>query len=209
MGILGPLDFSFLVTIVAAVTAPKTLLAVKEVRIGRGPGERKSCGGKIPNHYMATPLSSHLLPPPSSFSSNSQSPSISNPFLFPSSISFPALRSIYSSNPRTRKFPKTPLLAFSSNNSEASPFHDAFGSNPSPSKVSFSNSVLILETYFFLVKFRLELLILVNYFCFFSSFLKKNKKLYQYWWTCLDWKLGYLNCSWVEKVLCLDMIELF
>ncbi|XVE49279.1 hypothetical protein DITRI_Ditri01bG0070300 [Diplodiscus trichospermus] len=78
---------------------------------------------------MATPLSSHLLP---SFSS--QSRSISRPFLFPSSLSFPSLRSLSSSNPR--KFLKTPFLALSSNNFDASPFHDAFGSNPTPSKKS-------------------------------------------------------------------------
>ncbi|XVE93462.1 hypothetical protein REPUB_Repub01dG0194900 [Reevesia pubescens] len=81
---------------------------------------------------MATPLTSQL-PPLPSFSS--QSHSFSKPFLFPSSLPFPALRSLSSSNPR--KFPKTPpLLAFSSNNFDASPFHDAFGSNPTPSKKS-------------------------------------------------------------------------
>ncbi|EOX98403.1 MAR-binding filament-like protein 1 isoform 2 [Theobroma cacao] len=78
---------------------------------------------------MATPLSSFLSShlPPRSLSY--QSHSISKPFL-----SFPALRCLPSSNPR--KFPKTPLLAFSSGNFDGSPFHDAFGSNPTPSKKS-------------------------------------------------------------------------
>ncbi|XVF45024.1 hypothetical protein PTKIN_Ptkin02bG0172600 [Pterospermum kingtungense] len=75
---------------------------------------------------MATPLSSHLLPP----SLSSQSPSS---FLFPSSLSF---RSLSSSSSPTNFPKKTPLLAFSSNNFDASPFHDSFGSNPSPSKKS-------------------------------------------------------------------------
>ncbi|OMO73950.1 hypothetical protein CCACVL1_17053 [Corchorus capsularis] len=80
---------------------------------------------------MATSLSSFLSSPPSL---PSQSPSISKHCLFPSSLSFPALRSFPSSNPR--KFPNPPLVAFSSNHFDATPFSDSFGSNPTPSKKS-------------------------------------------------------------------------
>ncbi|KAL1118082.1 hypothetical protein V6Z11_D01G008200 [Gossypium hirsutum] len=79
---------------------------------------------------MATPLSSHF---PLSFFP-SQSPSFGKPFLFSSSISFPALRFLSYTN--LTKLPRTSLLAFSSNNSGSSPFNDASGSNSSPSKVS-------------------------------------------------------------------------
>ncbi|XVE66751.1 hypothetical protein DITRI_Ditri08aG0104700 [Diplodiscus trichospermus] len=85
---------------------------------------------------MATPLSAHLLPPP--FSSQSQS--TAKPFLCPSSLSFPALRFLSTSN--LRKFPKTPLLAFSSSNFDALLFHDAFGSSPTPSKKSVLTSLI-------------------------------------------------------------------
>ncbi|TYI95616.1 hypothetical protein E1A91_D01G009800v1 [Gossypium mustelinum] len=77
---------------------------------------------------MATPLSSHF---PLSFFP-SQSPSFGKPFLFSSSISFPALRFLSYTN--LTKLPRTSLLAFSSNNSGSSPFNDASGSNSSPSK---------------------------------------------------------------------------
>ncbi|TYH85988.1 hypothetical protein ES332_D01G009700v1 [Gossypium tomentosum] len=79
---------------------------------------------------MATPLSSHF---PLSFFP-SQSPSFGKPFLFSSSISFPALRFLSYTN--LTKLPRTSLLAFSSNNSGSSPFNDASGSNSSPSKKS-------------------------------------------------------------------------
>ncbi|KHG15289.1 putative ABC transporter ATP-binding YxlF [Gossypium arboreum] len=79
---------------------------------------------------MATPLSSHF---PLSFFP-SQSPSLGKPFLFSSSISFPALRFLSYTN--LTKLPRTSLLAFSSNNSGSSPFNDASGSNSSPSKKS-------------------------------------------------------------------------
>ncbi|GMJ09793.1 hypothetical protein HRI_004648500 [Hibiscus trionum] len=76
---------------------------------------------------MATILSSHF-PHPFFLS---QSPSSAKPFLFPSSISFPPLR--FHSSSSLKKFPRTSICAFSSNNSGvSSPFNDAFRSNPTP-----------------------------------------------------------------------------
>ncbi|MBA0815631.1 hypothetical protein Gohar_000391, partial [Gossypium harknessii] len=79
---------------------------------------------------MAAPLSSHFRPLCFSF----QSCSIPKPNLFPSSLSFPPLRSLSPSN--AKKFSKSPLLAFSSSNFDASHFNDGFGPNPTPSKKS-------------------------------------------------------------------------
>ncbi|KAL4302302.1 hypothetical protein GQ457_10G020440 [Hibiscus cannabinus] len=81
--------------------------------------------------YMAAPLSSYSLP--LFFSSKPRS--IPNPnLLFPPSPSISPFRSLSPINPT--KFRRTPLLALSSSNSDASPFHDGFGSNPTPSKKS-------------------------------------------------------------------------
>ncbi|MBA0843067.1 hypothetical protein Goarm_000285, partial [Gossypium armourianum] len=79
---------------------------------------------------MAAPLSSHFRP----LCFSSQSCSIPKPNLFPSSLSFPPLRSLSPSN--AKKFSKSPLLAFSSSNFDASHFNDSFGPNPTPSKKS-------------------------------------------------------------------------
>ena len=108
-------------------------------------------------------------------------PSLLNHFQLQSPFSPSLLFALSFSNPR--KFAKTPLLAFFSNNFDATPFHDAFGSNPTPSMVSFSKSVLILKSYLYInpkpyiyiytyefevvrdwkfSKFRFELLILVR-----------------------------------------------
>ncbi|KAK8558653.1 hypothetical protein V6N13_098300 [Hibiscus sabdariffa] len=81
---------------------------------------------------MAAPLSSYPLPP---FLS-SQTRLLPNLNLFPPSLSISPFRSLSLSHTNPKKSRKTPLLAFSSSNSDASPFRDGFGSNPTPSKKS-------------------------------------------------------------------------
>ncbi|GMI88283.1 hypothetical protein like AT2G14910 [Hibiscus trionum] len=80
---------------------------------------------------MATPLSSYSFPPFFSFETRS----IPKPnLLFPPSLSISPFRHLSPINPKISR--RTPLLALCSSNSAASPFHDGFGSNPTPSKKS-------------------------------------------------------------------------
>ncbi|KAE8723731.1 MAR-binding filament-like protein 1 isoform 2 [Hibiscus syriacus] len=82
---------------------------------------------------MAAPLPSYSLPPFFSSQTRAIVPN-PNPNLFPPSLSISPFRSLSHTNPTKSRI--TPLLAFSHSNSDASPFHDGLGSNPTPPKKS-------------------------------------------------------------------------